>query len=615
MEYRFSLTTPLGKDVLILQEFEGTESLSQLFRFRLDMVSEQQSIAPSSILGKAVTWSVAGPGDDKRHFSGIVREFVPAETWGRGYRLYHAEIVPWFWLSSRTADCKIFQNKSVKDILQTVLGDNGQADFDLSGIKGNHPNREYCVQYRETDFNFLSRLMEEEGVFYFFRHAEGAHKMIVGDDTSAFYTCDENEVEYSPNTEVLSRLSAWKPRHEFRPGTWTQRDYDFETPTKNLQTTKNTLLDVPASRPYEIFDYPGNYVDKEPGDNLTKLRMEEEEAPYGEVDAQGNCRHFSPGAKFSLTRHDITSEQGNYTISTTQHRGADYSRFVGENARSDYANSFSCLPGAATFRAPRLTPKPVVHGPQTAVVVGPSGEEIYCDKYGRVKVQFHWDRYGTKDDKSSCFIRVAQWLAGPQWGAIFTPRIGMEVIVEFLEGDPDRPIIVGTVYNGDNMPPYTLPGNKTQSGFKSRSSLGGGSSNFNELRFEDKKGDEDIVVHAEKDYHRSVEHDDDLQVGNNQTITIQNDRTETVQQGNDSVTIKTGNRSIEVSLGSSTLEAMQTITLKVGMSSIVIDQASITLSAMNINILGQLAVTINGVETTVTGSAVLTLAGGMLVIG
>jgi type VI secretion system secreted protein VgrG len=277
--------------------------------------------------------------------------------------------------------------------------------------------------------------------------------------------------------------------------------------------------------------------------------------------------------------------------------------------------SFTGIPATVVYRPPRVTPKSIVHGAQTAVVVGPAGEEIYCDKYGRVKVQFHWDRYGNKDDKSSCFIRCAQWLAGPQWGAIFTPRIGMEVIVEFLEGDADRPIIVGTVYNGDNMPPYALPDNKTQSGFKSRSSLKGGSSNFNELRFEDKKGEEDIVVHAEKDYHRKVEHDDDLQVGNDQTIKIQNDRTETIQMGNDSVTIQTGNRSIVVSLGSSSLQAMQSITLKVGMSSIVIDPASITLNAMNINILGQLTVNIQGVMTTVTGSAMLTLGGGLLVIG
>ena len=615
MDYRLSLTTPLGKDALILQEFDGTEGLSRLFSFRLDMVSEQQAITASSMLGKAVSWSVAGPEGDQRHFAGIVREFVGAEAWGRGYRVYHAEVVPWFWLSSRTADCRIFQNKSVRDILQTVLSDNTMSDFDLSGIKGDHPPREYCVQYRETDFNFLSRLMEEEGIFYFFRHAAGSHKMIVADDQSAFYTCEESEVEFRPNPHVISRVSAWLPRREFRPGVWTQRDYDFEAPAKNLQTTKNTLLDVAAARAYEIYDYPGGYTDKARGDNLTRWRMEEDEAPYGEIDAQGTCRHFSPGAKFSLVTHDIESEQGGYTIATTHHRAADYTHFAGHEVPSYYANSFSCTPSRSLFRPPRLTPKPVVHGPQTAVVVGPAGEEIYCDKYGRVKVQFHWDRYGTHDDKSSCFIRVAQWLAGPQWGAIFTPRIGMEVIVEFLEGDPDRPIIVGTVYNGDNMPPYTLPDNKTQSGFKSRSSQHGNAANFNELRFEDKKGDEDIVFHAEKDYHRSVEHDDDLQVGNNQTITIKKDRTETVEQGDDSVTIKTGDRSIEVSLGSSSLEAMQKITLKVGTSSITIDQASITLSAMTINIQGQLAIDIQSPMTTVTGSAVLTLSGGLLMIG
>jgi len=615
MDLRLSLTTPLGKDALILQEFSGTESLSQPFSFRLDMVSEQQSIAPNLLLGKSVTWSVAGPAGDLRHFCGIVREFVAAENWGRGYRVYHAEVVPWFWLLSRTADCRIFQNKSVKDILQTVLGECDQADFDLGGIKGSHPPREYCVQYRETDFNFLTRLMEEEGIFYFFRHAEGTHKMIVADDPSGFYTCAENEVEYRSNPDVMSRVSAWIPRREFRPGVWTQRDYDFEAPTKNLQTTKNTLLDVPPTRAYELFDYPGGYTDKEHGDNLTRLRMEEEEAPYGEIDGHGTCRHFAPGARFSLVKHNIASEQGNYTVVTTQHRAADYTGFVGQDSPSYYANSFSCLPGKALFRPPRLAPKPVVHGPQTAVVVGPAGEEIYCDKYGRVKVQFHWDRYGHKDEQSSCFIRVAQWLAGPQWGAIFTPRIGMEVIVDFLEGDPDRPIIVGTMYNADNMPPYSLPGNKTQSGFKSRSSLTGTAANFNELRFEDKKGEEDIVFHAEKDYHRSVEHDDDLQVGNNQTIKIHQDRTETVEQGDDTITIQRGDRSIEVSLGSSTLEAMQSITLKVGMSSIVIDQASITLSAMNINIQGQLAVNIQGMVTTVTGSAVLTLGGGILIVG
>jgi type VI secretion system secreted protein VgrG len=616
MDYRLALTTPLGPDALILQEFNGSESLSQPFSFRLDMVSEQQSIDPAALLGKSVTWSVLGPDDDKRHFSGIVREFVAAEAWGRGYRVYQAEVVPWFWLLSRTSDCRIFQNKSVRDILQTVLGDYQEADFDLSGVKGSHPSREYCVQYRETDFNFLSRLMEEEGMFYFFRHGEGSHKMVIADDPSAFYTSDDREVEYETNPDVASRLSHWTPRHEFRPGVWTQRDYNFESPSQNLQTTKKTVLNVPPTRAYELFDYPGGYTDKGQGDNLTRLRMEEEEAPWGETDAQGNCRHFSPGAKFKLIRHDLPSEQGGeYTIATTHHRAADYTHFVGYDIPSHYANSFSCVPTGGQFRPPRLTPKPVVHGPHTAVVVGPKGEEIYCDKYGRVKVQFHWDRYGNKDDKSSCFIRVAQWLAGPQWGALFTPRIGMEVIVDFLEGDPDRPIIVGTVYNGDNMPPYTLPDNKTQSGFKSRSSLKGGPSNFNELRFEDKKGEEEIAFHAERDFNRSVEHDDTLKVGNDQTITIHNDRTETVERGNDSVTISTGNRNVEVSLGSSTLEAMQKITLRVGSSSITIDQTSITLEAMMIKIHGELSVQIEGMTTQITGDAMLTLQGGVTMIG
>jgi type VI secretion system secreted protein VgrG len=388
---------------------------------------------------------------------------------------------------------------------------------------------------------------------------------------------------------------------------WTQRDYNFEAPSQNLQTTKKTVLNVPPTRAYELFDYPGGYTDKGQGDNLTRLRMEEEEAPYGEIDAQGACRHFSPGARFTLIRHDLPNERGEFAIATTHHRAADYTHFVGRDISSHYANSFSCIPASAQFRPPRLTPRPVVHGPHTAVVVGPKGEEIYCDKYGRVKVQFHWDRYGNKDDKSSCFVRVAQWLAGPQWGSIFTPRIGMEVIVDFLEGDPDRPIIVGTVYNGDNMPPYALPDNKTQSGFKSRSSTGGGSGNSNELRFEDKKGEEDVVLHAEKDCHRSVEHDDDLKVGNDQTIIIHNNRTETVEQGNDTVTISTGDRSINVSLGSSSLEAMQKITLTVGTSSITIDPTSITLQAMMITIQGE-------VSTQITGGAMLTLQGGITTI-
>jgi type VI secretion system secreted protein VgrG len=622
--YRLWLSAPgFGDDDLILTGFNGSESLSRPFSYSLDMISPLSYIDPARLLGKQVSWAVRSAEGD-RPFSGIMRQLVRGERWARGYYAYHAEIVPWLWLLSRRADCRIFQNKSVKDIIEQVFKANDKALFDLSGIKGSHPTREYCVQYRETDFNFVSRLMEEEGIFYYFRHDKMSHKMMLGDDLSAFYTCEDAEVEYRTNPDLTQHISAWNARNEFRTGVWTQNDYDFEHPSRNMQTNKNTLLAVSDFRNYEIYDYPGGYVDKSVGDTLTKLRMEEEEAPFDEIDGQGTCVHFSPGAKFKVVRHELVKEEEAYTLLATNHHATDNTHMAGQGGSPTYANSFVCVPSRVLFRPPRITPKPVIHGPQTAVVVGPSGEEIYCDEYGRIKVQFHWDRLGKNDENSSCFIRVAQWVASKQWGSVFTPRIGMEVIVQFLEGDPDRPLVIGTVYNGDNMPPWALPDNKTQSGFKSRSSLKGGAANFNELRFEDKKGNEDVVFHGEKDFHRSVEHDDVIEIGNDQTITVQNNRTETVKEGNDTITLEQGNRSLtvkmgdrttEISMGSDTLEAMQKITLKVGQSSITIDQTSITLQSMQINITGQLTVNINGMMTTVDGSAVLSLGGGLVTIG
>jgi type VI secretion system secreted protein VgrG len=615
---RLSLTTPLGPLTVILTGFNGSESLSRPFSFRLDMISQQTSIDPAALLGKPVSWSVRDSEGGERPFSGIVRQFVRGERWARDIYVYHAEIVPWLWLLSRTADCRIFQQKSVKDIIETVLGENGKADFDLSGIKGTHPKREYCVQYRETDFNFVSRLMEEEGLFYFFRHSKSGHKLIVADDRSAFYTCDDAEVDFRTNPDVARHLSVWTPRNEFRSGVWVQRDYDFEHPTRNLETNKNTLLPVSDFNSYEIYDYPGGYTEKSDGDNLTKLRMEEEEAPYEEIDGQGNCTHFSPGAKFRLARFARTSEENSYTLIATTHHASDNTHLPGQGGTTTYANSFVCMPAKDLFRPPRITPKPVVHGPQTALVVGPQGEEIYCDKYGRIKVQFHWDRYGKKDENSSCWIRVAQSMAGNGWGSVYTPRIGMEVVVVFLEGDPDRPLVVGTVYNGDNKTPWggDLVQQKHRSGFKSRSTLKGGTSNFNELMFQDKKGEEWVFFHAEKDMERSVENDETIDVGHDQTITIKNNRTETVKDGDDTITLEKGNRTLtvkmgdrktEVSLGKDTLEAMQQIVLKVGQSKITIDQTSITLEAMMINIHGTLM-------TDVKGDAMLTLKGGVTMI-
>jgi type VI secretion system secreted protein VgrG len=328
----------------------------------------------------------------------------------------------------------------------------------------------------------------------------------------------------------------------------------------------------------------------------------------------------------------VASENGKkYVVTSVRHEATDGT--YGPTAMTGgYNNNFTCVPATVTYRAPRLTPKPFVQGPQTAVVVGPAGEEIYTDKYGRVKVQFFWDRKGKKDENSSCWVRVAEVWAGKTWGMVFNPRIGQEVVVDFLEGDPDRPLITGRVYNADQMPPYTLPDNQTQSGVKTRSSKNGSTENFNELRFEDKKGSEDIFFHAEKDFHREVENDDDLKVLHDQTIEIKNNRTETVKEGNETIAIKQGNRDVTIEmgneslkikmgnqttkldLGASSTEAMQSITLKVGQSSITLDQMGVTIKGMMISIQGQVQTEVKGVMTQVSGDAMLTVKGGITMI-
>ncbi|RMF88342.1 MAG: type VI secretion system tip protein VgrG, partial [Nitrospinota bacterium] len=428
----------------------------------------------------------------------------------------------------------------------------------------------------------------------------------------------------------------------------------------------------PGTRPLEVRVPDQRLGEVEPeGRKLVKLRMEEEEVPYQEIQGTSYCRDFRSGYQFELTDHYDRRQEGTYLLTTVQHSAVQSPDYLseGEASEAPYYNSFTCIPEAIPFRPPRVTPKPVVQGLQSAVVVGKKGEEIWTDKYGRVRVQFHWDRKGKRDEQSTCWVRVAQPWAGKQWGAIFLPRIGQEVVVAFLEGDPDQPLVVGSVYNAENMPPYELPANQTQSGIKTRSSKGGGASNFNELRFEDKKGSEHIYFHAEKDFLRLVENDDKLAVGHDQTIVIKNNRTETVKEGdetvtieqgnrtvsidtgnetlqvkqgdrlvsvdmgndthqikqgnrdvqidmgNDTLTIKMGNQTTKLNLGKSSTEAMQSIELKVGTNSIKIDQTGITLKGLMIKIEGQMMTQMKGMMTQVNGNAMLQLKGGITMIG
>lgn len=526
-----AITTPLGKDVLLLESIQGSEGISRLFSFELNMLSDNHSVAFDSIVGKSATISVVLPSGKKRFFNGIISRFVQGAGGGTSgldarFTHYRATLVPWLWLLTRTANCKIFQKMTAPEIVEKIFNDRGFADFTLK-LKGTYPKRDYCVQYRETDFNFVSRLLEEEGICYYFEHVDGKHTLIIGDSPQAHTPCPDQETARFKMTiggvydyDVISGIERMQ---EIRPAKYTLNDYNFETPNTGLKSEVPSQYHLgPGVR--EIYDYPGFYSTKSDGDKLSNVRMEEEESQITTIIGTGSCRAFTTGFKFTLKnfyRPDMTDQS--FLLTAIQHHAQ---QGFHQDSVFDYGNRFTCIPANVPYRPPRVTPKPIVQGAQTAIVVGPAGEEIYVDKHGRVKVQFHWDRIGKKNEESSCWVRVSQLWAGAGWGAMFIPRIDQEVIVDFLEGDPDRPIITGRVYHGTNTPPYPLPGEMTKSTIKSNSSKGGGG--FNEFRFEDKKGREEIFLHGQKDWTIAILNDKNQTVGHDETLAVGNNRTKTV---------------------------------------------------------------------------------------
>ncbi|MCI0629481.1 MAG: type VI secretion system tip protein VgrG [Phycisphaerales bacterium] len=530
---RLAIETPLGKDALLLSGFSGTEEISRLFSFNLEMLSERGSIPAKDIVGKNVTFALELMDEDhtQRFFNGYVRRFTYRGKDDRLHR-YTAEVVPWLWFLTRTTDCRIFPpNKTAPQIIEQVFTDLGFTEFETTEIKGKHPEREYCVQYRESDFDFVSRLMEEEGIFYYFRHENGKHVLVLADGKAAYKDCPESQVEFKSTLsapEWGDLITGWEHQYEFRSGKFAQTDYNFEAPTAPMLSSSPTVLKLDNVSAYELFDYPGKHVVKDDGDTLAKIRMEQEEIPHDVVRGASKCRSFFTGGRFTMAAHHDPAEEGKSYVITSVHHSAAVEGFEtgSEDSNIEYSNTFTCIPDSLTFRPARLTPKPLVHGSQTAIVVGPSGEEIYTDKFGRVKVHFHWDRYNKPDENSSCWVRVSQTWAGKQWGAMFIPRIGQEVIVDFLEGDPDRPIITGRVYHAESMPPYELPTNMTMSTIKTSSSKGG--EGFNEIRFEDKKGDEQIFIHGEKNQDIRIKNDCFEWIGNNRHLFVVKDQYEKV---------------------------------------------------------------------------------------
>ncbi len=610
-----SATTPLGDDVLLLTGFHGREEISRLFTYTLDFVSENNALAAGDIVGKAVTWAVHPADDEPRYFHGVVSRFVAGPRHAQGLRTYRAEVVPWLWFLTRSSDCRIFQKKDVKAIVTAVFEGFGFRDFEFR-LRESYTPREYCVQYRETAFAFVSRLLEAEGIFYYFQHRDGKHTLVLADQTSAYRPCREKQVAYHPGRSRTGQLSAWEHSYEFRSGKYTTTDYNFETPAARLTASTDTVVKLAVLDKYDLFDYPGGYGKKDDGAAWSKVRMQEQEAAYEVVRGAGRCCTFGAGGTFTLTGHDCPSETDKgYVLTAVEHTARDDS-YTNSDQPATYANTFTCIPDGVVFRPARTTPRPDVPGPQTAVVVGPANEEIYVDKYGRVKVKFFWDRVDKKDENSSCWIRVAENWAGKNFGIVFNPRIGQEVVVDFLEGDPDRPLITGRVANADQMPPYELPKNQTRSTIKSRT-VKGGSENFNELRFEDKQGAEQLFLHAERDLDQRVKNDLREFVGKDCHLVVKGDCVESIDKdlylqvkgerrekiGKD-LSLDVGGKRQDKVGGDYGLAGGKEIHIKAGMSLVLEAGAEITLKA------GSNFIHIGPEGVAITGKVVLINSGG-----
>jgi type VI secretion system secreted protein VgrG len=645
-----AIETSLGEDVLLLISFSGTEQLGRLFEYKLELASEDYQIKPESIVGQNVSIRLNLDDSKIRYFNGYVSHFTQLTSTGQLAR-YRATIVPWLWFLTRAADCRIFQDKTVPEIIEQIFRDHGFTDFE-KGLSGTYRTWEYCVQYRETDFDFVSRLMEQEGIYYFFKHEQGKHSLVMADSASAHEPYPEfGELSYQPaetGTSDKECISDWAVETHLQPCSFALNDFDFKNPKGDLQARTKVNREHTAAD-FEIYDYPGEYTETSHGEEYTKKRIEEIQARYEVATAISDSRGVCTGFTFHLTDHPRDDQNDEYLITSANYTIQGDEIFSADAAGSEpsFSCSFTSIMSSQPFRSPRTTPKPKVSGPQTAIVVGPSGEEIYTDEYGRVKVKFHWDRYSKADENSSCWIRVAHVWAGRNWGAIYTPRIGQEIIVEFLEGYPDKPIITGRVYNDQAMPPYELPANKTISTLKSNSSKGG--EGFNEIRFEDKKGEEQIYIHGEKNLdirvkndrfetvsrnrHLHVEQDKFEHVDNNRSEEIDADHKEKIgkdrhlevkgkeaKQVGGSLSLTVKGDVIEVFASDHSeqtsgdcylkaqnvvIEGMQNITLSVGGSYIAIESGTI-----EINTAGQLK--IDGAQVQVTGQAQTSIQGGVM---
>jgi type VI secretion system secreted protein VgrG len=527
-----AVSSALGEDELVLRRLCAVEHVSRSFTFDLELLSENIAIKHEQLLGQRMTVRYELPGGGTRYFDGFVGQFSCLGGEGR-YARYRARVDSWLWYLTRSSDCRVFQNKAVPQIVKEVFGKYPIAEFQ-DRLTANYRVWDYCVQYRETDYDFVNRLLEQEGIYYFFTHEKGKHTLVLADrDSVPEHISGYDRVPFYPPEDGGIRerdhISEWSVLQEVRSGSCMLRDFDFEKPRANLESRRQSARQH-ALADLELYDYPGTYLTSDEGEVCSRTRLEEAQADQEIVQGSGDVAGLIPGCAFTLTKYPRPDQNREYrVISTTFALTSDEYESRGTvGAGFSHHCSFTATDSQRPYRPPRITPKPTVLGPQTAIVTGPAGEEIWTDKYGRVKVQFHWDRQGKRDENSSCWVRVSHPWAGRGWGAIAVPRIGQEVIVDFLEGDPDRPIITGRVYNAEAMPPYELPGQATMSGLKSDSTKGGGG--FNALRFEDRKGSEQVFLHAQKDMDVKVQEKRREWIGQSFHLTVDGEKREKVGQ-------------------------------------------------------------------------------------
>lgn len=527
---------------LRVSRFSGFEKLSALFQFDVIFVSDDNEIAFEDMVGKTALLSLQAD-DGNRYVHGVVSDLEQGAE-GKKLASYRATLVPEAWRLTQKQNFRIFQEKSAAEIIEQVLDEANLTDSEVKvQLQGSYRSREYCVQYRESDWAFINRLMEEEGIYYFFEHSDGGHALVIADATTAHapISGEPNIIFREPGGVIASseHINYFRMRHGIRPDKVAMQAYNFKKPDLDLKA-EGEGADDPA---LEIYEYPGLYDVPADGANLTKAGLERWQSGRKQALGESRVVRFTTGHLFTLADHPRGDFNAEYMLTRIEHTGSQAMMGEAEGGTSKgYENRFLCMPSNVPFRPPRRNAKPTINGVQTAIVVGPAGEEIHTDEHGRIKVQFHWDREGKKDEHSSCWVRVAQASAGSAWGSVFIPRIGHEVVVTFLEGDPDRPLVVGSVYHGTNVPPYGLPTDKTKSTIKTNSSPGG--EGFNELRFEDKKGSEEIFIHGQKDWNITILNDKTEDIGNDQNLHVVANRTKKVDK-NQTATIG-GDKNISV---------------------------------------------------------------------